>query len=348
VTLLGALVLGFLALGQPARALPPVIDLNSQSAGLTVYGYYDYDMSGSALAAGDINGDGRDDLIIGALNGDPAGGADAGKTYVIYGSGSLPATIDLNSQSAGLTVYGDDASDNSGLAVAAGDVNGDGRDDLIIGAPRADPAGGATAGETYVIYGGGSLPATIDLNSQSAGLTVYGDDAYDNSGWCVAAGDINGGGRDDLIIGAYWADPAGGANAGETYVIYGGGSLPATIDLNSQSAGLTVYGDDAGDASGQAVAAGDINGDGRDDLIIGAYLADPAGGATAGETYVIYGGSLAVGGIAELPEMDGAPLATSGSSGPSGGVLAGTAAALVMAALALGGAAWYARRRWLR
>ena len=63
---------------------------------------------------------------------------------------------------------------------------------------------------------------------------------------------------------------------------------------------------------------------------------------------MIYGGSLAVGGIAELPEIDGALLQTSGSSGPSAGVLAGMAVALAMGALTLGGAAWYARRRWVK
>ena len=191
-----------------------------------------------------------------------------------------------------------------------------------------------------------ALPPVIDLNSQSAGLTIYGDDAGDASGAAVAAGDINGDGRDDLIIGAYSADPAGGANAGETYVIYGGGSLPATIDLNSQCVGLTVYGDDADDRSGWAVAAGDINGDGRDDLIIGARYADPAGGADAGETYVIYGEPPPVGGIAELPEIAGERLGTAHSSGRNPLLLAIVAAGTGV--LAVGSAAWYARRRWLR
>ncbi|UCH87763.1 MAG: FG-GAP repeat protein [Dehalococcoidia bacterium] len=115
--------------------------------------------------------------------------------------------------------------------------------------------------------------------------------------------------------------------------------MPATIDLNSDSADHTDYGDDNEDFSGSSVAAGDIDGDTTDDLIIGAYAADPAGGATAGETYVIYGGPPAfpVGGIAELPEV-------SDSAGRNYIALAGLAAA-VLAALTVGG--WYARRRWL-
>jgi hypothetical protein len=271
---------------------PPTIDLDSTSADLTVYGDDGGDRSGFAVAAGDINGDGYNDLIIGAVDADPAGGEDAGETYVIYG-GSLSGEIDLNdpATSADLTVYGNDPGDYSGYAVAAGNINGDDYDDLIIGAVSADPAGGSDAGETYVIYGSGSLPAEIDLSSTSADLTVYGDDPGDSSGFAVAAGDINGDDYDDLIIGVYGADPPAGSDAGETYVIYGGGSLPAEIDLNSTSADLTVYGRDPGDRSGLAVAAGDINGDATDDIIIGANYADPAGGTAAGETYVIYGGA---------------------------------------------------------
>jgi hypothetical protein len=272
------------------EALPPIIDLNSTAADLTVYGDHTDNSSGYALAAGDIDGDGTDDLIVGDYYAGPAGRRLAGETYVIYGGPFLPPSIDLDETSAGLTVYGDDAIDYSGYSVAAGDINGDGTDDLIIGAPTADSAGGDGAGATYVIYGGPSLPPTIDLDTTSAGLTVYGADEEDNAGVSVAAGDINGDGTDDLIIGAYRGDPGGRGAAGETYVIYGGPSLPSTIDLSSTSAGLTVYGDDAYDWSGAAVAAGDINGDGTDDLVIGAHGADPGGRDWAGESYAIYGG----------------------------------------------------------
>jgi|GEM_PF-2023215 len=270
-------------------ALPSTIDLNSTSADVTIYGDDVDDYSGVSVATGDINGDNVNDIIIGAYMANPAAGNDAGETYIIYGSDNLSSTIDLDSVSADVTIYGDDFNDRSGWSVATGDVNGDNVDDVIIGAYGADPAGGSGAGETYIIYGSDSLPSTIDLNSVSADVTIYGDDIDDESGWSVATGDVNGDNVDDVIIGARYADPAGGSGAGETYIIYGSDSLPATIDLNSTSADVTIYGDDDGDQSGSSVATGDINGDNVTDLIIGARRADPAGGENAGETYIIYG-----------------------------------------------------------
>ena len=266
----------------------PTIDLSTESADITIYGAASGDLSGIAIASGDINGDGYDDIIIGAPRADPAGGKDAGKTYVIFGfSPSSPVTIDLSTESADITIYGDDYKDYSGR-VASGDINIDGYDDIIIGAHNANPGGRYRAGETYVIFGSSSPPATIDLNSQSADITIYGDDNNDESGSAVASGDINGDGYMDIIIGAPQADQW----VGVTYVIFGSSKPPTTIDLNTQSADITVYGDDTGDRSGSAVASGDVNGDGYDDIIIGASWADPGGRSEAGETYVIFGSSF--------------------------------------------------------
>ncbi len=301
--------------------LSTTIDLASLgTAGITLFGADAGDLSGySVSSAGDVNGDGFDDLLIGAYRADASGNAKsyAGDSYVIFGGASLPTTIDLaNLGTAGITIFGAGASDYSGRSVSAGDVNGDGFDDLLIGASFADASSNAkgSAGDSYVIFGGASLPTTIDLASLgTAGITIFGADAVDQSGRSVSsAGDVNGDGFDDLLIGAPTADASGNtkSNAGDSYVIFGGASLPTTIDLLSLStAGITISGVDTGDSSGRSVSsAGDVNGDGFDDLLIGAYRAAASGNAKsdAGETYVIFGG-------ASLPTtIDLASLGTAG------------------------------------
>ena len=268
------------------------VDLDSQSADITVYGRDADDNSGYVVASGDVNGDGYDDILIGAPDADPGGRLSAGETYVIFGGSSPPSTIDLSTQSADITVSGDDKLDNCGQAVTSGDVNGDGYDDIIIGAYNASPPGRKHGGETYVVFGSSpSSPVTIDLSSESADITVYGEDANDYCGYAVASGDVNGDSYDDLIIGAYRADPVGGADAGEAYVFFGSNfpSPPYSIDLNFQSADITVYGADMEYWCGSTLDSGDINGDGYADLIIAAYGADPAGRVDAGETYVLFG-----------------------------------------------------------
>ena len=294
--------------------------------GFTLNGIDAYDQSGfSVSSAGDVNGDGYDDLIIGADGADPNGDNRAGETYVIYGGANAPGTdgvLDLSALDGtnGFILNGIDGSDGSGRSVSsAGDVNGDGYDDLVIGAWGADPGGDSDAGETYVVYGGARAPGTdgvLDLSMLDGanGFILTGIDGSDFSGFSVSsAGDVNGDGYDDLVIGARRGDPNGNNDAGETYVIYGGASAPGTdgvLDLSALdgSNGFILTGIDAGDQSGFSVSsAGDVNGDGYDDLVIGALYADPGGDGNAGETYVVYGGARApgTGGVLDLSTLNG-------------------------------------------
>ena len=309
--------------GVSAPGTDGVLDLSALDGanGFTLTGIDLVDQSGfSVSSAGDVNGDGYDDLIIGAPRASQNEAFSAGETYVVYGGASAPGTdgvLDLSETEAldGFTLTGIDPDDRSGVSVsAAGDVNGDGYDDLIIGAYRADPNGESEAGETYVVYGGANAPGTAGVLDLSAldgmnGFTLNGVDSDDVSGFSVSsAGDVNGDGYDDLIIGAFGSD----SYTGETHVVYGGASAPGTDGVLALSAldgtnGFTLTGIDPGDRSGRSVSsAGDVNGDGYDDLIIGARSADP-NGAGSGETYVVYGGASAPGtdGVLALSALDG-------------------------------------------
>ena len=295
------------------------------SNGFILNGIDASDYSGQSVSsAGDVNGDGYDDLIIGAYRADQNGSNGAGETYLVYGGASAPGTdgvLDLSALDGtnGFILTGIDAGDQSGRSVSsAGDVNGDGYDDLIIGARKADPNGNSGAGETYVIYGGASAPGTggvLDLSDLDGtnGFILNGFSPFDRSGISVSsAGDVNGDGYDDLIIGAYWADPNGNSS-GETYVVYGGANAPGTggvLDLSDLDGtnGFILNGIDAGDRSGFSVSsAGDVNGDGYDDLIIGAFGANSNRDSDAGETYLVYGGANAsgTGGVLDLSDLDG-------------------------------------------
>jgi len=256
------------------------------------------DVSGISVAsAGDVNGDGFDDLIVGADQAD-ANGSGSGSSYVVFGKANgFSPTVNLSSLNGtnGFRLDGVAAGDSSGESVAsAGDVNGDGFDDLIVGA-RSSDANGSSSGSSYVVFGRASgFSATLSLSTLNGinGFRLEGVAADDRSGSSVAsAGDVNGDGFDDLIVGASLADP-NGTDSGASYVVFGRASgFGATLSLSSLNGnnGYRLDGVASGDQSGiSAASAGDVNGDGFDDLIVGALQADP-NGLSSGSSYVIFG-----------------------------------------------------------
>lgn len=275
-----------------------VIDLGNIPAGdgFRIIGDANYDRAGTSVSAlGDVNGDGIDDLIIGAPSND-ANGDSSGAVYVIYGRpGGRSGTIDLANLSAadGFVVRGV-AGDELGRSVSyAGDINNDGIGDFVAGAIGSD-LGGNLAGAAFVIFGqAGTSRGTINVSSLSGsdGFTIIGDADLDLLTAVSRAGDVNNDGIDDLVVGASGND-AGGSSAGRAYVVFGrSGATRSNIDLASFAAadGFSITGDVADDRLGRAVsAAGDINGDGIDDLVVGAPYGDN-GGNLAGEAYVIFG-----------------------------------------------------------
>ena len=247
----------------------------------------------SASSAGDVNGDGIADMIIGAK------GNGEGAAYVIYGKTGAGADIDLGSLTAaeGFKISGEAGYGYAGYSVSsAGDVNGDGFDDVIVGAFHAD----GYAGAAYVVFGKDGGSSDIDLATLTAadGFKIAGDAAYDYAGSSVSsAGDVNGDGFDDLIVGASASD-AGSYNGGAAYLIYGKATGFANIDLSTLASadGSTLAGWPDGSFAGNSVAGtGDVNGDGFDDLIVGAQSTDSyAGGNNGGAAYVVYGSASGI------------------------------------------------------
>jgi len=233
-------------------------------------------------AVGDVDGDGSPDAMVNAFREDRVSGGttlyNVGANYLLtsFSTGSLDLAT-----SAAAVVYGEGERDQVGMFIAeAGDVNGDGYDDVLLGSHYVDVGGNADAGELYLMAG--PLSGTLDVGSAHARFPgAQAGDAAGRSGDNL--GDIDGDGHDDLIIGAKSAD-IGGVDDGAAYVVLG--PVSGTIGLGS--ADTVLSGEAAGDRAGlQAVSVGDLDGGGQADFVIGATK-NSTEAAESGAAYIIF------------------------------------------------------------
>ncbi|MDI9335502.1 MAG: FG-GAP-like repeat-containing protein, partial [Gammaproteobacteria bacterium] len=264
-------------------------------------GYSGYSVS----KAGDINGDGYADLMVGAPY-TGTNGVDSGTSYVVFGKADWSGVAEFNLQTLangadGFALTGEADGDESGTSISGvGDINKDGYADLIVGA-YGSSHNGIGSGTSYVVFGKADWSGVETLSLQTiaegkGGFALMGEADGDGSGNSVSgAGDINGDGYVDLIVGAYGAD-SHGANSGTSYVVFGKADWSGVGTLSLQTiaegtGGFALTGEADGDGSGYSVSGvGDINGDGYADLMVGAYGAD-RNGVNSGTSYVVFGKS---------------------------------------------------------
>ncbi|MFT5681145.1 MAG: hypothetical protein ACI8RZ_002051 [Myxococcota bacterium] len=230
--------------------------------------------AGSSVAGvGDVNGDGYDDILIGEPGND-AEGEDAGASFLILGGPFASISTELSQADA--RIYGEQYGDSSGAAVAgAGDVNNDGYDDILIGAPTR----GVDAGAVYLLLG--PITGTLELDEADYEMTAEGTE-YRAGAALSPVGDVDGDGRADFAVGAPGVVDA----AGRAYLILGGDLFSGSLSgAEARVSGRSEEG------LGSAVGGGDFNGDGLADLLLGASRSDE-GGYISGSAHVFFGDTL--------------------------------------------------------
>jgi len=318
----------YVVFGRPDLGSGGAIDLASLDGtnGFVARGILRNDRTGTDVdLGGDVNGDGDGDLVIGALQCSASSEPLPGEAYVLFGGPGIGGTgeIDLATLAGGggtdgFLVRGAVSCDFLGESVAfPGDLDDDGFDDLALGAPSVDRDGLSFRGAAYVLWGGPDVAGdgVIELArlTLDRGLVIPGPDDFDQLGSdLAAAGDLNDDGRADLAIGASGAEPLDpdAFVPGAVHVLFGSPDLRGTAEIDVASFdgtdGVTLGSTIEEDTAGSSVAGGgDVNGDGIDDVVIGA----PGNNVvedSPGRAYVVFGGSdFGAGGLRSLAALDG-------------------------------------------
>jgi len=301
------LIWAVLAVGAaPTLAATNQVDL-ANAANIRIDGASARENAGFRVAAvGDINGDGHEDFAI-SSDGSSAGPREAGSVFVVYGGNGPLTGLDLgNLGSRGFRIDGGSEYDDIGWSLAgAGDFNGDGVDDLLFGSSTVDYEGKLNTGAVWVVYGQKTSDlADLDLtdleSGQSArGFRVVGPSAEAELSYSAAGvGDFNGDGVDDIAVGAPGIGRASNVSSGSAFVIYGQAvaDVPdldlANLPTTAAGRGLRIKGGPRDGLGENLAAAGDFNGDGLEDLVLGAPYASNGGlygQDSDGGAYVVYG-----------------------------------------------------------
>jgi len=283
------------------KDLPKVIDIALGQQDFTVVAAEGFSLLGDFMAGGDINGDGITDLVLGApfagrVPGSPHGGprTELGETYVVLGSRDLSDSVSIPQDQEAVRISGPEQWSELGDAVAAGDVNGDGFDDVIAVAEAGDWPDNdrPNVGIAYIVFGSDGLSKLVDLAKGEQDVTIIGAGADDALGFCVSSGDLNGDKRDDVLLVAQRADGTPDRiTSGVAYVVLGSSGLGGTIDALRGDQDATVIGPYAGALLSSCSAGPDVNGDGVGDVLLGTSFAhgpDPSEDL-AGAAYIIFG-----------------------------------------------------------
>jgi hypothetical protein len=275
---------GVFVLLQPQDQFSPLLDLSSISEGkITIYGFANNDLCGWDLAIRDVNRDGIDDFLIGAYKANPHV-VDEGESYFIPGAEEIISDINLEYFQPTNLFQGAEFREHMGYAVALADLNGDGWEDFVLGSRQANHDEKSHVGKVRIMFGSGDSLGIVDFQQQAPHTEITGAVESGHFGSALCSGDVNGDGIEDLITGEPLPLIAQQTQAGSVHIFYGRENWPENVDLDSDTASLTIRGLYAGGWFGRSVASGDINGDGVDDVVIGAPKAD-----TTGQVYIVFG-----------------------------------------------------------
>ncbi len=287
--------------------------LTADAADVVLEGVADDDRFGSWLApAGDVDGDGLVDLVVGAARSD-LNGFGSGAVHLFYGASLAAAAGPISAADADATFVGEGSTDALGLAASAGDVDGDGRDDLLLAAPLQD-SGGLDAGRAYLFLAStiaaGSLDETPDgeplgpcsrrggFSACDADLIVTGENPDDELGTSIgAAGDLDGDGLDDVLLGVPGSD-FNTVDGGLVAVVFGDDLatlLAGPQEVPATAASLFLVGSAFDARAGRSVGSADVDGDGVPDVFAGGCAAQSAGDDGASFLHVWSGASVAEG-----------------------------------------------------